>query len=105
MCVPDAIYVDPPGWVRAATEAVRELLSGAPADLSFIDVDLSGTPGFERQVYAAARAIPPGAVQTYGELAQAIGTPGAAQAVGRALARNPVPIIIPCHRKIGRAHV
>ncbi|HEY9552417.1 methylated-DNA--[protein]-cysteine S-methyltransferase [Allosphingosinicella sp.] len=100
---PDASEGDPPAWVRAAIEAVRELLSGAPADLSFIDVDLSGTPGFERQVYAAARAIPPGAVQTYGELAQAIGTPGAAQAVGRALARNPVPIIIPCHRILASA--
>jgi methylated-DNA-[protein]-cysteine S-methyltransferase len=100
---PGASEGDPPAFVRAAIEAVRELLSGKPTNLSFIDVDLGGTPEFERRVYAAARAIPPGEVRTYGELARTVGVPGAAQAVGRALGRNPVPIIIPCHRILASA--
>jgi methylated-DNA-[protein]-cysteine S-methyltransferase len=59
---------------------------------------LSACSEFERAVYAAARAIPRGETRTYGELAAALGQPGAAQAVGLALGRNPVPIVIPCHR-------
>jgi methylated-DNA-[protein]-cysteine S-methyltransferase len=69
--------------------------------LSAIAVDLGEASDFERQVYAAASAIPPGETRTYGELAAAIGAPEAAQAVGRALGRNPCPIIVPCHRIVG----
>ena len=100
---PDAREDCPPKFVRAGISAVGDLLGGAPADLSFIQVDLSGVAEFERQVYGAARAIPPGEVRTYGEVAEAIGVPGAARAIGRALGRNPVPIIIPCHRILASA--
>lgn len=84
--------------VLAAIEAIVALLEGERTDLSFIDLDMSDVSAFERQVYAAARAIPIGETVTYGELAVAIEAPGAARAVGVALGRNPFPIIVPCHR-------
>jgi methylated-DNA-[protein]-cysteine S-methyltransferase len=49
-------------------------------------------------VYAAARTIPPGSTRSYGDVAALVGEPGSAQAVGQALGRNPVPIVVPCHR-------
>ena len=63
-----------------------------------LPVDLAGVSPFQRRVLAAARRIPAGRVVSYGELARRIGQPGASRAVGQALGRNPVPIIIPCHR-------
>lgn len=56
---------------------------------------------FQQRVWAALRAIPYGETRTYGELAAAIGNPRAARAVGMANHRNPLPILIPCHRVIG----
>jgi methylated-DNA-[protein]-cysteine S-methyltransferase len=93
-----AAEAEPPPFVREAITAIRRLLSGERTDLSFIDVDLGEAAEFERRVYAAARAIPPGETMTYGELAERIGAPGGGQAVGQALGRNPCPIIVPCHR-------
>ena len=59
---------------------------------------------FESGVYAAARAIPWGQTVSYGELARQTSSPGAARAVGQALSRNPVPIIIPCHRILAKGN-
>jgi methylated-DNA-[protein]-cysteine S-methyltransferase len=59
-----------------------------------------GTP-FERSVWDELLAIPFGETRSYGEIAQAIGRPGAARAVGRANGANPIPIVVPCHRVIG----
>lgn len=56
---------------------------------------------FQRKVWAALRAIPYGGTVSYGDLARRIGKPGAAIAVGQANGRNPIPIIVPCHRVIG----
>src|SRR5207244_11104545 len=53
---------------------------------------------FHRRVYAIARAIPPGRTLTYGDIANRLGDPTAARAVGRALGENPFPIVVPCHR-------
>jgi methylated-DNA-[protein]-cysteine S-methyltransferase len=61
----------------------------------------SGTP-FQRRVWEALRAIPRGKTTTYAELAAAIGSPKAVRAVGAAVGRNPLSILIPCHRVIGR---
>jgi methylated-DNA-[protein]-cysteine S-methyltransferase len=68
---------------------------------SFPDVlDLSeGTP-FQRAVWEGAQRIPYGETRSYGELAEEIGRPGAARAVGHAMSRNPVAIVIPCHRVV-----
>ena len=62
--------------------------------------DLAGRTAFQQRVLAACRRIPAGRVLTYGGLAQRAGRPGAARAVGRALAANPVPLVIPCHRVV-----
>ena len=59
-----------------------------------------GTP-FERSVWEELQRIPFGETRSYGEIAQAIGRPGAARAVGRANGANPIPIVVPCHRVIG----
>ena len=88
----------PPPQIVALIDKVRQHLSGQPQDFRQVLLDLGGLDSFACQVYAAAREIPAGQTRTYGELARAIGQPGAAQAVGRALGGNPVPIIIPCHR-------
>jgi len=63
-------------------------------------VDWRGVPPFDRAVLTAIRAIPPGDAWTYGEVAEAIGKRGAARAVGGALGRNRVPVIVPCHRVV-----
>lgn len=65
-----------------------------------LDVDLSGVRPFHRRVLEAIQDIPFGETRSYGWVAREIGEPKAARAVGRALARNPIPIIIPCHRVI-----
>ena len=61
-------------------------------------MDLSAITDFQRQVLLAACQIPRGQVVTYTDIARRIGRPKAARAVGQALSRNPVPIVVPCHR-------
>ena len=95
---PQALESAPPPVIAAAIDGTVRLLSGERVDLASVEVDLSGAAPFERDVYAATRDIPCGEVRTYGEVAAAIGSPGAARAVGRALGCNPLPIVIPCHR-------
>ncbi len=63
-------------------------------------VSLGGTP-FQRAVWDALRAIPSGATTTYAALARALGRPAAVRAVGAAVGRTPVPIVVPCHRVLG----
>lgn len=65
-----------------------------------LPLDLRGT-AFQQRVWAALRAIPPGQVRSYGELAREIGSPGAARAVGAACGANPVGVVVPCHRVVG----
>lgn len=74
------------------------LLSGEPIDLADVVLDMDGVPEFHQRVYGVTRRIPPGETRTYGEIATALGEPGAARAVGQALGRNPFPIVVPCHR-------
>lgn len=88
----------PPAHVQTAIDAIVTLLAGESSDLSGIVLDTEGVPPFERRVYEVARGIPPGAMLTYGEIATGLGAPGAARAVGQALARNPWAIVVPCHR-------
>jgi len=99
---PEAVEAEPPAAVRAAAEAIGALLRGEARDLSDVELDLSRASDFERRVYAVARAIPPGQTLTYGEIAARLGQPPeAARAVGQAMGRNPVPILVPCHRVLG----
>ncbi|MGH6715900.1 MAG: methylated-DNA--[protein]-cysteine S-methyltransferase [Bradyrhizobium sp.] len=84
--------------VRAAIDAIVELLSGTPKDLSGIALDLDGVPEFNRSVYEIARTIPPGKTMTYGDIAKRLGGVELSRDVGQALGRNPCPIVVPCHR-------
>ena len=92
---------DRPPLIQQGIDGVIALLDGEPIDLSFIEIDLEQVSQFERAVYAVTRAIGPGQSVTYGQVATAIGEPGAAQAVGKALGANPIPVIVPCHRVLG----
>ncbi len=71
----------------------------------FDDIPIDGSTGtdFQQRVWKLTRAIPYGATRTYTELARAAGRPNAARAIGQCMARNPLPIIIPCHRVVGSA--
>ncbi|HCB97801.1 MAG TPA: hypothetical protein DEP78_06025 [Verrucomicrobiales bacterium] len=64
------------------------------------ELDLSAGTGFQQAVWRALMQIPYGATQTYGELALRIGNPDASRAVGTACGRNPVPVLVPCHRVV-----
>lgn len=98
---PGSVEEAPPPAIAEAEQAVVRLLSGQPEDFSAIPIDLGSLGKFERAVLDATFSIPPGETRTYGEIACAVGSPGAARAVGRALGANPIPIIVPCHRVLG----
>jgi O-6-methylguanine DNA methyltransferase len=86
-----------PSAPTVAGAQVREYFAGARQDFE-LSVDLRGLPPFQQQVLQALLAIPRGRTCTYGDLARAVGKPGAARAVGGAMSRNPVPVVIACHR-------
>ncbi len=90
----------PPLWVRELIRKVRAHMKGHTQDFSAIPLDLSRISGFMLSVFQAALKIPSGTVTTYGELANLVGKPNAARAVGRALGKNPIPLLVPCHRVI-----
>ncbi|MEG3626724.1 methylated-DNA--[protein]-cysteine S-methyltransferase [Streptomyces poriticola] len=82
-----------------ATEQLEAYFAGELQDFT-LRLRLNGTP-FQRTVWDRLRAIPYGETRTYGELADALGNPAASRAVGLANGRNPIGIIVPCHRVIG----
>lgn len=88
----------PPPGIAAAIGRIQALLRGGHDGLCDIVLDLHGVSDFERSVYDIARTIPPGRTLTYGALAARLGDPTLSRAVGVALGRNPVAIIVPCHR-------
>ena len=85
--------------VKPFAEAIRQFAEYFEGRRRSFDLplDLAGSP-FQRQVWAATREIPFGQVRSYGEIAQVIGAPKAMRAVGGALGRNPVLVLVPCHR-------
>ena len=85
----------------AGAEALGRGAAGGPGDPCRVPVSLEGLPPFASKVYAALREVPAGATVTYGELARRAGSPGAARAVGRAMATNPLAPFVPCHRVVG----
>ena len=93
------------GWRRddaALADARDQLgawLAGERRDFD-LPLALGGTP-WQQRVWAAVTAIPYGETRTYGEVARAVGAPGAARAVGHANGRNPACIVVPCHRLVG----
>ena len=88
-----------PEWVRRAVERVQQHLEGKLQDFSDVPVDWSRVSDFQQAVYRQAQAIKPGYKKSYGELARLLSLGNeAARAVGVALATNPWPLIVPCHR-------
>ncbi|QUD90625.1 methylated-DNA--[protein]-cysteine S-methyltransferase [Phenylobacterium montanum] len=98
---PDLAEAEPPAYVQEAIERIKALMAGQRIDLSDIDLDLETVSAFDRRVYAVARAIPPGEVLTYGEIAERLGDKLLAREVGQSMGRNPWPIVVPCHRVLG----
>ncbi len=91
-----------PDALEPLARQIAEYLSGRRRSFR-LALDLGGLAAFDRRVYEAARAIPYGATATYGELAARTGHPGAARAVGNAMARCPLFPLVPCHRVVRAA--
>ncbi|MFO1048586.1 MAG: MGMT family protein [Geminicoccaceae bacterium] len=92
--------LEPTGGARAAILGMQAMLRGEPTGLDGVAVALDTAVDFDRAVYLRTRAIPFGRVATYGEIAAALGQPAAGREVGAALGRNPIPLVIPCHRVV-----
>ncbi len=88
----------PPADINELMHKVESHFAGDIQDFEHVALDLSGTGAFAQQVYATVRKIPVGQTLTYGEVAMAIQRPSAARAVGHALGRNPIALLVPCHR-------
>ncbi len=87
---------------KRLTEAVRQLKAYFAGKLQAFDLPLAAEGSdFQLRVWRALRKIPYGATASYGEIAKSVGNPAAARAVGMANGRNPIAIIVPCHRIIG----
>jgi methylated-DNA-[protein]-cysteine S-methyltransferase len=84
----------------SARDLVAAMLEGESVDLGALPVDIADRSAWDRLVLEAVRAIPRGTVASYGEVARRIGRTGAARAVGGAVGRNPVGLLVPCHRVI-----
>lgn len=88
----------PPAQLRRACARIAAYLAGDGAALRSIAVDLAASSPFHREVFHSLREVPTGRTISYGALATLAGRPGAARAVGSAMARNPLPLLVPCHR-------
>jgi methylated-DNA-[protein]-cysteine S-methyltransferase len=88
-----------PGAFGQAVDQVGAYFAGELTEFD-VELDLRGTE-FQQRVWKALLTIPYGETRSYGEIAEQIGAPGAARAVGLANGRNPVAIVVPCHRVIG----
>jgi methylated-DNA-[protein]-cysteine S-methyltransferase len=85
--------------IDAVVQELYDFFAGKPADFADLPLDLQGTP-FQQKVWQELRRIPRGQSISYRQLAERVGSPKASRAVGQANGRNPIPIIIPCHRVI-----
>ena len=95
---PGSAQGQPGAAIAAVIASIQAMLRGEAADLCNVTLDWRGVPEFQRRVYETALTIPPGRTLTYGEIANRLGQPDAARAVGQALGRNPFAPIVPCHR-------
>lgn len=90
-----------PAALKSVRDSIIRYCAGEPVDLSSVPVDMSGWPEFFQRARRACRGIPPGETRTYAWLAGEAGSPRAARGAGQAMARNPVPLLVPCHRVVG----
>jgi methylated-DNA-[protein]-cysteine S-methyltransferase len=98
---PEAVEQSPTPAMQSVIDRVLELLSGKAIDLSDVPLDFGALPEFHQRAYAIARTIPAGQTMTYGEIARRLGMPHESREVGQAMGKNPVAIIMPCHRVLG----
>lgn len=91
--------LESPGRLQAATRQLDEYFSGRRREFDLV-VDLRAVSGFRREVLDRLRRIPFGSTATYAAIADSVGNPRAVRAVGSACARNPVPLVVPCHRVV-----
>ncbi len=96
----DATWREEPAPFAGIGAAIDAELAGTPPVQAIPIAFRGGTP-FQQRVWTELRTLPRGATLTYAELAARIGRPGAARAVGSAVARNPISIVVPCHRVVG----
>jgi O-6-methylguanine DNA methyltransferase len=85
---------------RRARIAITAFLDGEDVDLTTLPLDLSDLSAWDRRVYDGVRTIPRGSTASYGEVARRVGAAGAARAVGGAVGRCPIGLLVPCHRVI-----
>ena|SRR5438105_2482360 len=97
----DAEEQAPPAAMQRVIDRVLALLAGEAVDLSDVPLDFGAAPEFHQRAYAVARTIPPGQTMTYGEIAKRLGAPQESREVGQAMGKNPIAIIMPCHRVLG----
>ena len=90
-----------PDWMIDAEDLLSRFADGEPVDLNEIPLDLPKTTAFEDQVRRSLQRVGFGETISYADLAAAAGSPGAARAVGNIMRKNPVPLVIACHRVIG----
>jgi methylated-DNA-[protein]-cysteine S-methyltransferase len=91
----------PPPAIQVVIDRVLKLLAGEKTDLSDVPLYFGESPDFHKRAYAIARTIPPGQTMTYGEIAKRLGEPHESREVGQAMGKNPIAIIMPCHRVLG----
>jgi methylated-DNA-[protein]-cysteine S-methyltransferase len=89
---------DQPRAIVGLIERLQAYAAGDDVDFSDVRIDERHLTEFGRRIVKACRRIPRGATRSYGELAAASGSPGAARAVGQAMAKNRYPLVVPCHR-------
>ncbi len=90
-------YVETDYDFSGQADSIAEYFTGKSVKFD-CDLDLSKGSDFDRRVWSAVRDISYGEVVSYGDVAVSVGVPGGARAVGQSLGRNPVPVIVPCHR-------
>lgn len=89
-----------PVWIKKTAKKIQKHFLSGGENFRDVLLNLEGIAPFYKKVYQMCRKIAPGKLKTYGELAALCGKPGAARAVGQAMAKNPLPIIVPCHRVV-----
>ncbi|WJH35669.1 methylated-DNA--[protein]-cysteine S-methyltransferase [Paenibacillus sp. CC-CFT747] len=99
--MPGARLEEAPEELRSRLLPIEEYLEGSRRELP-VRLDLRGTP-FQLAVWEALRQIPYGETRSYSDIAAAVGRPAAVRAVGTANGANPVPLLVPCHRVIGKS--
>ncbi|MCR4267904.1 methylated-DNA--[protein]-cysteine S-methyltransferase [Nitratireductor sp. ZSWI3] len=96
--LPAAAEAEPDGPMAELVLAAQRYFTGCREDFSKIPLDLTGIDPFRRSLYAAMRKLGYGETTTYGALCASVGFPSAARETGAAMGRNPMPLVIPCHR-------